>query len=262
VATVSGQYGGGVTGTVTFKDSQNKVLGTASVVGGSASLSVSTLGTGTHSVTAVYGGDGNSLGSTSPVLSQNVVAKTATTTTVSSSLNPSYVGQLVTFAASVTPSAATGTVTFKQGQTVLGTGTLTGGQATFNTSTLPAGSLSIVAVYGGDAQYASSNSTTITETVNKVATTTMLISSPNPSSVGQLVTFTATVTSSTGATPNGTVAFMQGGTTLGTATIDASGRASCSTSTLSKGKNNIKAVYGGSSAFAGSTSATIQQVVQ
>jgi YVTN family beta-propeller protein len=262
VATVSGQYGGGVTGTVTFNDGQNKVLGTASVVGGSAGLSVLTLGTGTHSVTAVYGGDGNSLGSTSPVLSQSVVAKTATTTTVSSSLNPSYVGQLVTFTATVTPSAATGTVTFKRGQTVLGTGTLTGGQATFSTSSLSAGLVNIVAAYGGDAQYAGSNSTTITETVNKAATTTVLISVPNPSSVGQLVTFTATVTSSTGATPNGTVTFNQGGTSLGTATIDASGDASFSTSTLSNGKNNIKAVYGGSSAFAGSTSAATQQVVQ
>jgi hypothetical protein len=169
---------------------------------------------------------------------------------------------LVTFTAAVTPSAAGGTVTFKQGQTVLGTGILTGGQATFSTSSLSAGSLNIVAVYGGDAQYASSTSTAITQTVNKAATTTVLVSAPNPSSVGQSVTFTATVTSSTGATPSGTVTFNQGSTTLGTVTVDASGHASFSTSTLSKGKNNIKAVYGGSSAFSGSTSAAIQQVVQ
>jgi hypothetical protein len=72
VATVTGQYGGAVTGTVTFKQGKNKVLGTASVVNGSATLSLSTLRRGRHRVTAVYGGDANSNGSTSPAITQNV----------------------------------------------------------------------------------------------------------------------------------------------------------------------------------------------
>src|SRR5207244_5440459 len=209
---------------------------------------------------AVYGGDSNFNGSTSNTITQTVVAKTATTTTVSSSLNPSFVGQAVTFTATVSPSAATGTVTFKAGQTVLGTGSLSSGTATFSTSSLSAGLFNIVAVYGGDAQFASSTSAALTQTVNKASTTTVLGSAPNPSSVGQLVTFTAKVTSSTGATPSGTVRFNAGSTTLGTGTLDGTGTATFSTSTLSKGRHNIKAVYGATSAFSGSTSAAITQV--
>jgi hypothetical protein len=262
IATVAGQYGGVATGTVTFKDGSNTVLGTVSLVSGSASLPISSLGAGSHTITAVYAGDSNFNGSTSNSISQTVASKPTTTTTVTSSLNPSFVGQSVTFTATVSPSAATGTVTFKAGQTVLGTGSLSSGQATFSTSSLSAGSFNIVAVYSGDTQFASSTSGPVTQIVNKAATTTTLSSVPNPSSVGQSVTFTATVTSSTGVTPTGTVSFNQGATTLGTATLNSAGTAIFSTSTLSKGKDNIKAVYGASSAFSGSTSAAITQVVQ
>jgi Bacterial Ig-like domain (group 3) len=90
VATVIAQYGGAATGTVTFKDGAKTVLGTA-LINGSATLPFSTLGMGSHTVTAMYGGDANSNGSTSSAITQTVVAKTATTTTVSSSLNPSFV---------------------------------------------------------------------------------------------------------------------------------------------------------------------------
>jgi YVTN family beta-propeller protein len=262
IATVAGQYGGAATGTVTFKEGTNKTLSTASLVNGSATLPLSTLGAGTHTVTAVYGGDPNSNGSTSPAITQTVTGKTATTTTVSSSLNPSFVGQSVTFTATVSPSAATGTVTFKAGQTVLGTASLSSGTAAFSTSSLSAGSFNIVAVYGGDAQFASSTSGSLTQTVNKASTTTVLGSTPNPSSVGQLVTFTAKVTSSTGVTPSGTLSFNEGGTTLWTGALDGSGTATFSTLTLSKGKHNVKAVYGATSAFSGSTSAVITQIVQ
>ena len=91
VATVIAQYGGAATGTVTFKDGAKTVLGTASLINGSATLPFSTLGMGSHTVTAMYGGAANSNGSTSSAITQTVVAKTATTTTVSSSLNPSFV---------------------------------------------------------------------------------------------------------------------------------------------------------------------------
>jgi hypothetical protein len=153
-------------------------------------------------------------------------------------------------------------VTFKAGQTVLGTGSLSSGTATLSTSSLSAGSFNIVAIYGGDAQFATSTSGSLTQTVNKASTTTVLSSAPNPSSVGQVVTLTANVTSSTGVTPSGTVRFQQGSTTLATRTLDGTGSASFSTSTLSKGTHNIKAVYGATSALSGSTSAIVTQVVQ
>ena len=109
------------------------------------------------------------------------VAKTNTTTTLASSLNPSTYGSSVTFTATVSPSTATGTVTFKNGTTTLGTGTLSGGKATYSTSTLAVGSNSITASYGGDTNDNSSTSTALTQTVNKATTTTTLASSLNPS---------------------------------------------------------------------------------
>ena len=85
------------TGTVTFYDGL-AVLGTGSVnAAGVATLSTTGLSVASHSITAVYGGDGNFNGSTSAVLSQ-VVSKANTTTSVVSSVNPSVWGQSVTLA--------------------------------------------------------------------------------------------------------------------------------------------------------------------
>ena len=72
-----------------------------------------------------------------------------TTTTLVATPNPSALGQSVTLTATVSPSAATGQVTFYDGTTVLGVGTLAGGTATLTTSLLPAGSRSLRAYYGG-----------------------------------------------------------------------------------------------------------------
>ena len=79
----------------------------------------------------------------------------------------------------------------------------------------------------------------------RVVTTTTLCCSPNPSSSGQAVTFTAEVTSSAGAPPDGeTVTFMEGTEVLGTGAFE-SGSASLTTSTLPVGINAIKALHGG-----------------
>src|SRR5207253_1755016 len=89
-------------------------------------------------------------------------------TTLISSLNPSALGQAVTFTATVTSSATgtpTGTVTFQDGASALGTGTLSGGTATFTTSGLTAGTHSITAIYGGDAKFGGSTSPVLTQTV-------------------------------------------------------------------------------------------------
>jgi YVTN family beta-propeller protein len=266
IATVAGQYGGAVAGTVTFKQGPNTVLGTAPIVSNTARLPLSNLGIGPHIVTATYNGDVNNTGSTSPAVTQNVMAPTATTTTISSSLNPSVVGQLVTFTAVVSASSGgspTGIVTFKQGGSIiLGTASLSGGRATFSISNLPAGSLGITAVYGGDAQFAGSTSATLTEVVSKATTIAALSSVPNPSNAGQTVTFSVRVTSSTGAVPTGPVSFKEGNATLATSALDAGGNTSFTTSALSSGRHNIKAVYAGDPNFSNSSSNTVQQVVR
>jgi hypothetical protein len=96
------------------------------------------------------------------------------------------------------------------------------------------------------------------------ATTTSITSAPDPSVIGQAVTFTASVsaTSSGAGTPTGTVTFMDGDTALGTATLDATGTTTLSAPTLTSGTHNVTAVYGGSPAFAGSTSTAVAHVVQ
>lgn len=92
---------------------------------------------------------------------------TPTTTTITSSLNPSKFGNLVTFTATVSPSAATGIVTFKDGTTTLGTGILSSGHTTYSTSSLTKGSHTITAAYSGDINNTASTSSPLTQTVRK-----------------------------------------------------------------------------------------------
>lgn len=91
----------------------------------------------------------------------------SSTTLVSSPVASGIYGDAVTFTAtvSVTGAAATGTVTFKDGTTVLGTGSLSSGSATFATSSLGVGGHSITASYSGDGTYATSVSTSYSYTV-------------------------------------------------------------------------------------------------
>jgi hypothetical protein len=249
-------------GSVTFKDGSTS-LGTVTLSGGSASLSMSSLSVGPHSITASYSGDSNFLSSASTALSQ-VVNQAASTTTLSSSANPSASGQNVTFTATVSPSAATGTVQFFDGATSLGTVPLSGGKATLSTSALLVGPHSITANYNGDTNYAGSTSSVLPQTVNSlISTTTSLTSSLNPSVRGQQVTFTATVKPSSGAgTPTGTVTFLDGSSTLGSSTLNASGVATLSVANLSVGTHSITARYGGDTNYNGSTSAVLSQTVK
>jgi hypothetical protein len=193
-----------------------------------------------------------------------------TMTTLMSSLNPAASGQSVTFTAAVAGTTTntplpTGSVTFFDGTTTLTTVTLNGSaKATFTTSSLSAGSHSITAVYGSDANYAPSTSSVLTEVVNgpaTVGTTTTLIGSPNPATVGQTVTLTATVAEVGGSgVATGTVTFYDGTTSLGTGTLS-SGIATYSTSSLAMGTHSITASYGGDMSNAASTSSAVTVTV-
>jgi hypothetical protein len=96
------------------------------------------------------------------------INRPATTATLTSSANPSLVGQQVTFTVNVTSPVGTivGSVTFKDGETTLGTTTLSGGSATFITSSLSEGTHSITAVYAGDATYPPDVSNVVEQVVN------------------------------------------------------------------------------------------------
>ncbi|WP_246739021.1 putative Ig domain-containing protein [Bradyrhizobium aeschynomenes] len=94
------------------------------------------------------------------------VGQLATTVGLTSSQNPSQFGQSVTFTATVTPTTATGTVTFNDNGAPIGTGTLAGGVATFSTTALAVGGHTITASYGGSALYLASTSPGLAQTVN------------------------------------------------------------------------------------------------
>ena len=243
------------TGTVQFLDG-GSALGTSTISGGAASLAVSTLTAGPHSITAVYSGDLNNPGATSGALLQTV-NKALSTVTLSSSANPSTVGQAVTLAVVVAPSGATGTVQFLDGGAVLGTAAVTNGVASLDVSTLSADTHAITAVYSGDGTYLAGTSPVLTQIVNKVTTSVAMVLSQNPAPFGQGIPLAATVTP---ISAGGTVKFLEGSSVLGTATV-AGGTATLSIATLPVGRHAITAVYSGDAANAGSTSSAVTETI-
>lgn len=200
------------------------------------------------------------------VLINSTIFSTPTTTTLVSSLNPSVVGQPVTFTAAVTSTAGTPPngeiVTFNNGSAVLGTGSLSGGRALLTTSSLSIGTSTITATYPGDATFAASASPALAQVVNptsKFSTSTALISSLNASIYGQAVTWTATVRSTGSVVPTGKVTFTWGHT-IGSATLNSSGVATLTKSNLNADSYPLAAVYSGDAANLGSTSAVLNQV--
>jgi hypothetical protein len=277
-ATVTAGAAGGTppTGPVQFMDGAT-VIDTEPVIAGVATSSqIATLPAGSHSITAVYGGDGLRTGSTSNTVTQ-VVNMSTSTTAVISVLNPSTYGQNVILAATITPGlpgapAVSGTVQFQDGANPLGApATITAGVATLNVATLTAGSHSITAVYSGDTFHTGSTSPALTQVVNQAATTTAVATSFTPSTFGVGIppTFTATITANNGLSTvaGGTVVFKDGGVTLGTNTVpnDGTGQTTftpASNTVLAVGTHPITAIYQGDAVnWSGSTSAVLNQVV-
>jgi hypothetical protein len=258
-ASLTPQFGGSAAGTITFKDGTN-TLRTATVSGNLATITVNTLTLGTHSITAVYGGDANLTGSSSGIVSQ-VVKKTSTTTAVTSSPNPAFVAQTITYTATVTSKylgMVSGSVVFKSGSASLGSATLVNGRASVNASFSTSGNRSITANYAGDVNNTGSTSPLLTQVVNKYPSSTTVASNLHPSRFGQAVTFTATVT--TGGSPTGTVTLKSDGAALGTVALTGN-TASVSTSALTAGTHVITAVYSGDATYNASTSPVLKQVV-
>src|SRR5262249_40562422 len=221
-ATVTVQYGGGSTGSVTFKQGTT-TLATVPLVNGHAAYSTTYTTTGTRYITAKYSGDSNDLASTSTVLNHAVnLLPAATTTRITSSGSPSFINRVVTFTATITstygPIPDGETVTFYDGANAIGTGPTTNGTVTLRTSSLAARTHTIKATYPGDVTFKTS-SATLTQIVSLYSSTISAPSSSlNFSTYGQSVTLTAMVTSTAPLTPSGTVTFKNGTTSLGSAT--------------------------------------------
>ena len=160
----------------------------------------------------------------------------------------------------------TGTVSFFNGATQIGSPVpLNSGVAALSTSNLPIGSNNITAQYSGDNNYVPNTSTVLIQAVGQVGSSTGTpTSSANPATPGLAVTLTTTVTSTfAGDTlvPTGKVNFIDGTTTLGSATLNANGVAAIQTSSLAIGTHNITVQYPGDVNFTGSASTALGQVV-
>jgi hypothetical protein len=197
------------------------------------------------------------------------VKRGATSTRLSASPNPSTVEKTVPLSAEVFPVApATGApggqVTFKDGETVLGTGALdASGKATFTTAALASGSHALSAEYAGDGRFEGSVSPALTQVVERAASSLSLTSSANPSVFGQAVSFTAQVAPGSGVSrmPGGTITFRIGAEVLGIVSLGASGRATLSLSDLEVGTHALSASYSGDSRFEGSSAPALSQGV-
>lgn len=246
---------------VTFYDGTN-AIGTGATASGVATFTTSSLTAKMHFIKATYAGDATFEPSAGAV--KQVVDKYATTTALSSNLNPSNYGQAVTLTATVTPSGPyqpTGRVAFKNGSAGLGLGTLNAsGVATLTTAKIPLGADTLTATYDGDAFNGESVSVAITQTVSQASLGMVLTSAPNPSTLDKSVRFEATLTSNGGVPTGQSVTFSYNGATLGTAKVNSKGVATFSTKTLPQGLDAVTAAYAGSVDYS-SASATIAQLV-
>ena len=253
-------------------------LGTGTVGSkGKATYPTSSLPVGTTYVEAIYGGSGNYSGSTSNVVSQVVNAfHHLDPHQLAQPVDLRHLGHLHRHALVGLGHAEGGTVTFYScttntcsTKTSLGTGTVgSNGKATYPTSSLPVGTTYVEAIYGGSGNYSGSTSNVVSQVVNTLSTTSILTSSPNPSTFGTSVTFTDTLSSGSGTPTGGTVTFYScttntcsTKTSLGTGTVGSNGKATYPTSSLPVGTTYVEAIYGGSGNYSGSTSNVVSQVV-
>lgn len=197
-----------------------------------------------------------------------------TTTALTSSPNPSQYGQQIAFTATVTSTygsgTPTGSVTFKDGGVdiagCVGLSLSGSAQAVCYPAacSLNTGTYSITAEYSGDATYNTSTSSLLSQVVGKADTTTAIVSSRNPSLLGQTLTFTATVSpvAPGGCTPTGSVTFYDDDHWMADMRTLSGGQAEYWTMyPFAVGTHRVSASYPGSTNFNGSTSPDLLQRV-
>jgi LPXTG-motif cell wall-anchored protein len=209
-------------GAIQFKDGALNVGAPVAVSAGAATLSISTLGSGSHALTATFIPANSTLFGTStstPAINLTVNAQNTTTALTVTPAGPVDHGSSVTLKATLTPGSAAGTVTFKDGATAIGSPvTVAGGIAQLATSTLPVATHTLTAEFtpANAALFAASTSAGVSLVVQNPppgATHTALSVTPaGPVVSGTTVTLKATVTESV---VPGNVQFSDGASTLG-----------------------------------------------
>ncbi len=269
-------------------------IGTGTTKNGVASLTASFAKTGQYTIKASYPGDAfhkGSFGIDQELVTKGAEAETATanesgrskpqpldaskqcgtSTYLATSGSPSMITDSVTFTAQAIANSwchgeqitcNEGQVSFYDDKTLMGSMPVQNCMAALATDSLTVGNHRIVATFNTGLGWHES-SAHLTQVVNKWPTTTALSSTPDPSSKGESVTFTAAVVSSWGGLPlTGSVKFMNGGRKIGIAPVDENGVATLITAKLPVGTDAITAEYLGDTYDAVSMSAVLEQVVQ
>jgi hypothetical protein len=270
IATISNAGSDAPTGKVNFLYGST-VIGSATLVNGSATFTASTSGLapGTYDIVASYVGDSNYGAAKSSSVAITLVPKTATSVAVTPTSQTLTGGNSATFVATVTGSSSygfpTGTVTLLyNGSTLLtsdlsgATSTTSDAKLTASTTGIPPGTYSVKVSYSGDSLNNPSTSGPVTVTV--LADDVTLTASPNPLPAGDSLVLTATVTGKD--SPTGTVIFYANSSQIASHSLS-SGVATVMlpTGTLAAGTYSLTAYYAGDTNNPSSTSAPLSLTV-
>jgi len=250
------------TGSVSFFDGSVS-LGSASLnSAGQGNLKLSNLSSGSHLVTAKYGGDTADSGSVSAAVTETVNQAT-TAIALTSSSNPSVAGAALTFIASLTSNGSlpSGSILLRDGSAVIGSA-LVGptGSAQFTVSNLTPEPHVLTAFFAGDADHLFSTSPALNQAIQLATSIAGVVSAQNPGLLGAPVLFTAQV-NGTGSQPTGTVLFLDGTTILARVPLF-NGAANFSANALTIGSHVITLRYDGDATHSGSAPATLIEKMQ
>jgi uncharacterized protein (TIGR03437 family) len=236
------------TGSITFSDGA-AILSKVPLSSGQATFTTNLFNAGEHSLTAAYSGDTTFYISTSPTLVQSI-APAVVTTALTSSANPASIAESVLLTATLSPSLATGSVTFLDGGATLAIRTLANGKASLPIATLLPGVHFLKAFYNGDANVPPAASPILSQTITSPSPSQItLTSSSNPATLGQPVTLAATVPGP------GNVTFYDGAQILGT-------QPKFTTNQLAAGTHSLRAYYSGDATHSPATSPVLTQTIR
>ncbi len=258
-------------GSVQFRVDGVNLGSAVSLSNGQASLSTASLSGGVHTITAQYSGSANYAASSGTLSPNQTVSPASGLVSLTASVNPSVLGQSVSFTATVAGNAPTGAISFSDnGGPIAGCQnvTMVNRTAACTTTLTTMGTHPIGAAYSGDANNGAASGT-LTQVVSKADTTTSIVASANPSLAGNTVTFTVTVSAAApgSGTPTGPVDFYE---TLSPSEVSVgalaspmlvNGVATFTVSSFSAGVHPLLAVYSGDANFNASSSAIYSQTV-
>jgi hypothetical protein len=241
------------TGTVTFYNGTANI-GSSAVNAGSSTLTTSFAAGGTATLHAVYSGDYNYLSSTSNSLSMNIAGPLVTMTTLQASTGSVEIGGSVTLTAALSPATVTGTVTFYNGSTSIGTANVNAGVAAVNTTFASSGKIALKAIYAGNASWETSTSNQVSLFVTgNTPDTVVLQVAPSALFIGDSATLTANISP---AEATGTVVFYDGTQAIGTSSV-AAGMATDVNLFMVSGSQSLTAVYSGDTTYPSNTSSPV-----